>query len=118
MMPRTKYKPKLPRTNSPSLAVSHRPRRDVPTPSSNLTSLSFGDVTMVSVQCAYMKGARIVSALFALFLIFLSAPRSWAAADALDASAPDVPTAVPTLVQHVATGMDRYPMNALTIQLP
>ena len=25
---------------------------------------------------------------------------------------------VPTLVQHVATGMDRYPINTLTIQLP
>ena len=25
---------------------------------------------------------------------------------------------VPTLVQHVATGMDRYPINTLAIQLP
>ena len=25
---------------------------------------------------------------------------------------------IPTLVQHVATGMDRYPINTLTIQLP
>ena len=43
----------------------------------------------------------------------LSAPHSWASTDG---SAPNV--GVPTLVQHVATGMDRYPISTLTIQLP
>src|SRR4030095_9974440 len=65
-----------------------------------------------------VKQARIILSLFALFLIFLSAPRNWATIDGVDASAPDAPAAVPTLVQHVATGMDRYPINTLTIQLP
>jgi hypothetical protein len=62
-----------------------------------------------------VKQAYIASFFLALFLISLSAPRSWATTDG---SAPDVPAAVSTLVQHVATGMDRYPINTLTIQLP
>jgi hypothetical protein len=65
-----------------------------------------------------VKPASIASFFLALFLISLSAPRSWGAIDGSDGTAPDVPGAVPTLVQHVATGMDRYPINTLTIQLP
>jgi hypothetical protein len=62
--------------------------------------------------------ARSVSLLFPVFLIFLSADQSGAAIDNSDGWAPDVQAALPTLVQHVATGMDRYPINTLTIQLP
>jgi hypothetical protein len=65
-----------------------------------------------------LKQARIVSFFLALFLIFLAAPRNWAAIDGFDSAKPDTPAAVPTLVQHVASGMDRYPINTLTIQLP
>src|SRR5262245_25364789 len=54
---------------------------------------------------------------FVLFLISLFAARSWAV-NSFDGSGSSLPTAVPTLVQHVATGMDRYPINTLTIQLP
>jgi len=73
------------------------------------------------MACSFLsraKQARIASFCFALFLILLSAPHSWAATDDFDGSAFNAPVAVPTLVQHVATGMDRYPINTLTIQLP
>ena len=53
-----------------------------------------------------------------LFLIFVFAVPSRAGVNSFDGSGSNVPTAVPTLVQHVATGMDRYPINTLTIQLP
>ena len=65
--------------------------------------------------------------LFTLFalggLSALSAPLSGATIYHSDGSTPTptlTPTApgVPTLVQHVATGMDRYPINTLTIPLP
>jgi hypothetical protein len=94
-MTNAKYEANPTQTNTFPLTISHRSRRDVPICSGNFTSLSSGHVAMVSVQCVYLKNARIVSALFALFLIFLSAPRIWSAADGLDASAPDVPAAVP-----------------------
>ena len=73
---------------------------------------------MVLLLCARAKEARLISAVFALFLLPVSAPPIWAAVNSFDGFAPDVPAAVPTLVQHVATGMDRYPINTLTIQLP
>ena len=95
-----------------------RPRRNVHMCSSNFVSSSFRSVAMVWPPYLRAKQARIASSFFALFLIFLSAPRSWATIDGLDGSAPEVQAAVPTLVQHVATGMDRYPINTLTIQLP
>ena len=83
--------------------------------SRNFTSPSLHSVAMAWLPDQLVKQARIASLFFALFLISLSAPRSWAATDA---SAPDAPAAIPTLVQHLATGMDRYPINTLTIQLP
>ena len=73
---------------------------------------------MTWLPCPYKKHGRIVSSFFALFLISFSPPHSWATTDRFDGSAPDAPAAVPSLVQHVATGMDRYPINTLTIQLP
>jgi hypothetical protein len=115
-MTTTIYEAKLRQTNS--LAVPRRPRRDVPIYSSNFVSSSFRNVAMAWPPFPRVKQARIASSFFALFLISLSAPRSWAATDGFDVSAPEAPAAVPTLVQHVATGMDRYPINTLTIQLP
>ena len=56
--------------------------------------------------------------LFAFVLISFVAVRSWAGLNKFSVVAPNAPDAVPTLVQHVATGMDRYPINTLTIQLP
>jgi hypothetical protein len=73
---------------------------------------------MVLLLRARANHVRVVSLAFALFLLPLFAPPSRAAVNSFDGFAPDVPAAVPTLVQHVATGMDRYPINALTIQLP
>jgi hypothetical protein len=64
------------------------------------------------------RQARFVSSVLALFLASLSAQRGWSTTDDSDGPSPDVITATPTLVQHVATGMDRYPINTLTIQLP
>ena len=75
-------------------------------------------LAMVWLPSARLKQARIASAVFVLFLIFLSGLRSWAAIDRFDGSAPTIPDAVPTLVQHVATGMDRYPIETLTMHLP
>ena len=117
-MPTTKYEAKLPQTNSPSLAAPRRPRRDVPMYSSNFVSSSCRNVAMAWPSFPRVNRARIASSFFALLLISLTAPRSWAAIDGSDAFVPDAQTAVPTLVQHVATGMDRYPINTLTIQLP
>src|SRR5581483_3991073 len=56
--------------------------------------------------------------LLAFALISLVVVQSWAGLNKFTGAAPSVPAAVPTLVQHVATGMDRYPINTLTIQLP
>ena len=54
----------------------------------------------------------------AFVLISLVAVRSWAGLNKFSVATPNAPAAVPTLVQHVATGMDRYPINTLIIQLP
>src|SRR5689334_18689710 len=61
------------------------------------------------------RQARFVPFVLALFLASLSARHGWSTTDG---PSPDAITATPTLVQHVATGMDRYPINTLTIQLP
>ncbi|HWH91417.1 MAG TPA: hypothetical protein VNV64_06440, partial [Candidatus Binatia bacterium] len=114
----TTYEAKPPQTNSFPAADRRSYRRNFPRCLRNFTSSSFYRVAMVSLPCPCVKQAHTILSLFALFLIFLSAPRSWATTDGSDASAPDAPAAVPTLVQHVATGMDRYPINTLTIQLP
>jgi hypothetical protein len=100
MITTTVYEGKRAQTKTFSVTIARWARRNVRRRSSDFTSLSF---------------RNIVSSFLALFLIFLSAPRSWSAIDGFDRSAP---TAVPTLVQHVATGMDRYPINTLTMQLP
>jgi hypothetical protein len=86
----------------------------------NLSSINFAGSSLYGTAIASLpftcvKGARGVSSFFALFLISLSATRSWATTDNLNSSDPEVPAAVPTLVQHVATGMDRYPINTLTV---
>ena len=117
-MTTAKCEANLPQTNSRSLAVPRRHSRNVPMFSSNFVGSSFRKVAMACPPFPRVKQARIASFCFALFSIFLSAPRSWAATDGFDGSALNAPAAVPTLVQHVATGMDRYPINTLTIQLP
>ena len=117
-MTTAKCEANLPQTNSRSLAVPRRHSRNAPMCSSNFVGSPFRKVAMAWPPSLRVKQARIASSVFALFLIFVSAPRSWAATDGFDGSALNVPAAVPTLVQHVATGMDRYPINTLTIQLP
>jgi hypothetical protein len=117
-MTTAKCEANLPQTNSRSLAVPRRHSRNAPMCSSNFVGSPFRKVATAWPPSLRVKQARIASSVVALFLIFLSAPRSWAATDGFDGSALNVPAAVPTLVQHVATGMDRYPINTLTIQLP
>jgi hypothetical protein len=114
----TPHEAKPPQTNSFPAADPRSFRRNLPRCIRTFTGSSFYSDAMVSLPWLHGKYARIVSSFFALFLIFLSAPRSWGTNDGVDAAAPDAPAAIPTLVQHVATGMDRYPINTLTIQLP
>ena len=100
-----------PQTKTFSLPIPRRSRR-------NFTSSSFSQRRDgVAAMPVCEAGAHHLF-LFCFIFDFLSAPRSWATTDGADASAPDAPAAVPSLVQHVATGMDRYPINTLTIQLP
>ena len=117
-MTTTIYEAKPAQTKTFSLVIARRSRRNAPMCSKNFSNSFFHSVAMAWPAFPRVKQARIASLFVALFLIFLSAPHSWATTDGFDAAAPDVPAAVPTLVQHVATGMDRYPINTLTIQLP
>jgi hypothetical protein len=117
MTKNTTYEAKPPQPNSFPADVSRSSRRNFFICLSNLLTSSLRHVAILPPS-QRLKRACIASFFFALFLIFLSAPRNWATTDGFDASALDAPAAVPTLVQHVATGMDRYPMNTLTIQLP
>jgi concanavalin A-like lectin/glucanase superfamily protein len=113
----TIYEAKPPQPNSFPADVSRSSRRNFFICLSNLLTSSLRLVAILPPS-QRLKRACIASSFFALFLIFLSAPRNWATADGFDASALNAPAAVPTLVQHVASGMDRYPMNTLTMQLP
>jgi hypothetical protein len=106
-----------PQTKTFPLAVARRSRRNIPMSSINFISSSFHSVAMVWLPRPRLKQARLLSFL-ALFLICFSTPPTWATVYGSDGPGPDVPAAVPTLVQHVASGMDRYPINTLTIQLP
>ena len=110
----TTYEAKPPQPNSPSGALPRiLRRRNFFLGLSKLAPLSVSTLASLS-----LKRAFIASSVCALFLIFLFTARSWAGVGNLNGFAPDAPAAVPTLVQHVATGMDRYPINTLTIQLP
>jgi hypothetical protein len=113
----TTYEAKPPQPNSFPADVSRSSRRNFFIRLSNLLTSSLRHVAILPPS-QRLKRAWVASSFFALFFIFLSAPRNWASTDDLDASALNAPAAVPTLVQHVATGMDRYPINTLTIQLP
>ena len=117
-MTKTKtYEAKPPQLNSSSAAIPRSSRRNVFIGLSNFFTLSLRKVSILA-RSQSLKRACIASSVFALFLIFFFGARSWAGVNSFDASSLDAPTAVPTLVQHVATGMDRYPINTLTIQLP
>src|SRR5690349_9453264 len=63
---------------------------------------------------------RVLVVLFLIALSLVSLPmlQSRAGMSGSDGIIPNGQAAVPTLVQHVATGMDRYPINTLTLQLP
>ncbi len=105
-------------TKPSPLFIARWSRRNVHSCSSNFTGFSFHSGATAWSSFRRVKKTRIASSFLALFLIVLTAPHSWTAVDGSYGSAQAVPAAVPTLVQHVATGMDRYPINTLTIQLP
>src|ERR1044072_449888 len=104
---------KSPHPNSSSVALP----RNLFIWLSNLVS-SFVATLAILLCSQRLKRACVASFVFALLLIFLSSVRSWAGVGEVNGFASETPAAVPTLVQHVATGMDRYPINTLTIQLP